>query len=147
MTVDCQPGDQPLDLSSPYPGPRPFPRPEKRDGEELEKQVFFGRDSERQDLYDLLIAERIVVLYSPSGAGKTSLVQAALIPDLEDRGFEVLPVMRCSLKPQEKIDPAANRYVLSLFLSLEEDLEPEERRTLADLVSRACKERSLNELQ
>ncbi|MGD9315951.1 MAG: SUMF1/EgtB/PvdO family nonheme iron enzyme [Anaerolineae bacterium] len=145
MTVDCQPGDQPLDLSSPYPGPRPFPRPEKRDGEELEKQVFFGRDSERQDLYDLLIAERIVVLYSPSGAGKTSLVQAALIPDMEDRGFEVLPVMRCSLKPQEKIDPAANRYVLSLFLSLEEDLEPEERRPLADLVSRACKERSLNE--
>jgi hypothetical protein len=145
MTVDCQPGDHPLDLSNPYPGPRPFPRPEKRDGEAPEKPVFFGRDRERQDLYDLLIAERIVVLYSPSGAGKTSLVQAALIPDMEARGFGVLPVMRCSLKPEREIDPAANRYVLSLLLALEADLEPEERLPLAELVSRAGQERSLHE--
>ena len=142
MTVDCQPGDHPLDLSNPYPGPRPFPRPEKRDGEEPEKPVFFGRDRERQDLYDLLIAERIVVLYSPSGAGKTSLVQAALIPDMEARGFEVLPVMRCSLKPEKEIDPDANRYVLSLLLALEADREPEERLPLAELVSRVGQERS-----
>ena len=37
----------------------------------------------RANLLDLLIAERIVLLYSPSGAGKTSLIQAGLIPELE----------------------------------------------------------------
>ena len=61
---------------NPYPGPRSF-----QQGERL-----YGRERETAELLDLLIAERIVLLYSPSGAGKTSLVQAALIPELTARG-------------------------------------------------------------
>ena len=68
---------------NPYPGPRSFQR-----GEQL-----YGRERETAELLDLLIAERIVLFASPSGAGKTSLVQAALIPVLEDEGFLVLPTM------------------------------------------------------
>jgi len=60
---------------NPYIGPRAF-----RTGETL-----YGRDREVDELLDLLIAERIVLLYSPSGAGKTSLVQAALILWLRER--------------------------------------------------------------
>ena len=37
-----------------------------------------------------------MLLYSPSGAGKTSLIQAALIPRLTSAEFTVLPVMRVS---------------------------------------------------
>ena len=62
-------------LPNPYVGPRSF-----QAGEAL-----YGRDHEIRDLLGLLIAERIVLLHSPSGAGKTSLVQAALIPQLEER--------------------------------------------------------------
>ena len=43
-----------------------------------------------RDLLDLLIAERIVLLYSPSGAGKSSLIHAGLIPRLREVGFQVL---------------------------------------------------------
>ena len=47
---------------NPYVGPRAF-----QYGETL-----YGRDREVVELLDLVIAERIVLLYSPSGAGKTS---------------------------------------------------------------------------
>ncbi|MFL5803456.1 MAG: hypothetical protein ACJ8CR_17155, partial [Roseiflexaceae bacterium] len=74
---------------NPYIGPRSF-----QTGETL-----YGRDREIRELLGLLIAERIVLLHSPSGAGKTSLVQAALIPRLQEQDFTVLPVMRISLDP------------------------------------------------
>ena len=55
---------------NPYVGPRPL-----QQGEPLH-----GRGAEVLELYHLLQARRIVVLHSPSGAGKSSLVQAGLIP-------------------------------------------------------------------
>ncbi len=74
---------------NPYVGPRAFQTGEK----------IYGRDREVRELLDLLIAERIVLLHSPSGAGKSSLVQAGLIPALEGEGFQVLPVARVNLEP------------------------------------------------
>lgn len=72
--------------ASPYVGPRPFER-----GDE----AFFGRDREIQELASLVVAHRIVLLYAASGAGKTSLLNAGLIPVLEQQeSFEVLPVAR-----------------------------------------------------
>ena len=105
---------------NPYPGPRPFKRGE----------TLYGRERETAELLGLLIAERIVLLSSPSGAGKTSLVQAALVPELEREGFRVLPVMRPGLLPDEPA-AGANRYILKALYDLEEGLyedETEERR-------------------
>jgi DNA-binding transcriptional MerR regulator len=95
--------------SNPYVGPRAF----------QEKEKLYGRDRELRDLLDLLIAERVVLLYSPSGAGKTSLVQAGLLPKLRDEKFMPLPVTRVSLLPRH-LPPGTNRYILSVLLSLEE---------------------------
>ena len=152
---------------NPYPGPRSFQRGEK----------LYGRELETAELLDLLIAERIVLLSSPSGAGKTSLVQASLIPVLEAEGFRVLPVMRPGLPDPRRGDPSvvapapvaqgghgdtaptvveqgghgdigvlregtaltaaapANRYTLSLLLSLERELPEAEHTPLAELAS------------
>ena len=55
---------------NPYVGPRPF----------TEEEKLYGRESEIQNLTNLFIAERILLLHSPSGAGKTSLIQAGLLP-------------------------------------------------------------------
>lgn len=100
--------------NNPFVGPRPL-----KNGEPLH-----GRDREALDLSDLLIAERIVLLYSPSGAGKTSLIQAGLLPLLRSEGFRVMPAMRVSLRPSQEqcrdLPPNHNRYVLSALLSLEE---------------------------
>lgn len=75
--------------TNPYIGPREF-----KTGETL-----YGRDREVVELVDLLIAERIVLLYAPSGAGKSSLIRAKLIPELEQEGFKVYPVIRLNAEP------------------------------------------------
>jgi hypothetical protein len=115
-------GDQPR--ATPYVGPRPY-----RIGEKL-----FGRDRERLELLDLLIAERIVLLYSPSGAGKTSLVQAALVPALRNEAFTVPAVARVTFdKAKGVTEPVANRYVFAVLLSLEEAQSKERQLSLAAL--------------
>ena len=73
-------------LPNPYVGPKPFT--------EDEKGVFCGRDAEIQQIASLVIAHREVVLYSPSGAGKSSLLRAGVFPALAGRGINVLPVAR-----------------------------------------------------
>src|SRR5258707_14876425 len=111
----------PITAENPYVGPRSFKTGEK----------MYGRDRELQDLLNLLIAERIVLLYSPSGAGKSSLIHAGLIGQLRKEGFRPLPVMRVSLQP-ENMPLNANRYLLSAKLSLEEhddELSSEAQRT------------------
>src|SRR5262249_38320112 len=102
---------------NPYVGPRPY-----RLGEAL-----FGRDSEARDLFYLLNAERIVLLHSPSGAGKSSLVAAGLVPRLTQEDFDVWPPIRVNQEPPSEV--AVNRYVLSTLLSLEEDLPEKLRRS------------------
>ncbi len=111
---------------NPYVGPRAFQRGER----------LYGRQREVLELVDLLIAERIVLLYSPSGAGKTSLLQAALLPQMEEESFVVLPPMRLSMAPPQAGAGAAragNPFVLSLLLSLEEGLPPDEQTPLPEL--------------
>jgi hypothetical protein len=116
------PGDQ--SRAIPFVGPRAYEIGEK----------LFGRDRERVELLDLLIAERIVLLYSPSGAGKTSLVQAALVPALRNEEFTVPTVARVTLERGDGItEPAANRYVFAVLLSLEEAQPEEQQLPLAEL--------------
>ena len=111
--------------TNPYIGPRSFQTGEK----------IYGRDRELKDLLGLLIAERIVLLNSPSGAGKTSLINAGLIPTLIEREFTVLPIMRVSLSPPAEFGTAGNRYVRSLILSLEEGLPADQQVTPAELAT------------
>jgi hypothetical protein len=110
-------------MTNPYIGPRAF-----REGEKI-----YGRQRETDRLVNLIIAERIVLMFSPSGAGKTSLIQAALIPRLVKMKFHVLPIVRVNLDTSKSAagNVSYNRYVLSALLSLEEDL-PAEKRTSPD---------------
>jgi WD40 repeat protein len=112
--------------SNPYIGPRSF----------NQNESLYGRDRELRQLTDRLIAERIVLLHSPSGAGKTSLIQAGLIPKLQEEGFFVHPVIRVNRQPAPEEfqgSPSSpdlrppNRYVFSTLLSLEERYPVKER--------------------
>jgi WD domain, G-beta repeat len=98
---------------NPYVGFRPFTREDDK--------LFFGREHETRELVSLLNAERLVLLYSPSGAGKTSLIQARLIPALERQRFEVLPIIRMNRVPSITDSTCAhpsNRYVDSVLSCL-----------------------------
>jgi YVTN family beta-propeller protein len=77
------------DLSfEPYIGPRPFRRDEK------DQARFFGRDAESDEIIALITSHRITLVYAQSGAGKTSIFNAQVIPLLEHYGFQVLPIAR-----------------------------------------------------
>ncbi len=110
---------------NPYVGPRAI-----QTGERL-----YGRDLEICELFNHLQARRIVVLHSPSGAGKSSLVQAGLIPRLREAHFDVWRPIRVNLDPAglEGVAPGTNQYLLSAMVSLEEELPAQHQRSPAEL--------------
>ncbi|MGE3267659.1 MAG: hypothetical protein AB7P40_02855 [Chloroflexota bacterium] len=140
--------------SGPYVGPRPFTIDDK----------LYGRERERRELEHRLIADRIILLHSPSGAGKTSLIEAGLIPALTGRlpngqqRFHILPRIRVNRQPAATVEaeamrsdtrrepvivtPSANRYLVSTLLSLNlppslaADLAEEDGRDLSAAVQR-----------
>ncbi|MFT4667730.1 MAG: hypothetical protein ACI8YQ_004212 [Polaribacter sp.] len=61
-------------LRSRYPGLRPF------DSEE--QQYFFGRDEEIESVCRLLDLDNLTILHGPSGMGKSSLINAGILPAL-----------------------------------------------------------------
>jgi WD40 repeat protein len=89
----------------PYVGPRPF--------EEKDREVFFGRDGELEELVSLISAHQAVLLYALSGVGKTSLVKASLIPTLINKErFEVLPAARVrSHETRPRMSKIQNIYI------------------------------------
>lgn len=70
----------------PYVGLRPY------DVEDTD--LFFGRQREIWELSALLLSSRLVVVYGPAGAGKTSLLQAGIVARLGRDLPHVLPVAR-----------------------------------------------------
>ncbi|MBL9104707.1 MAG: tetratricopeptide repeat protein [Myxococcales bacterium] len=96
--------------NSPFPGPRPFTAAERKN--------FFGRSGELRDLVSLVIAHPLAVLHGPTGSGKTSLIHAGLVPELEAAGFEVLPVARLGglLPPGTDASRLRNVYTYSVLL-------------------------------
>src|SRR2546430_9101107 len=71
---------------NPFVGPRPF--------ESVDAIRFYGRDGEGDVVTSLIIAHPIVLLYAQSGAGKTSLLNARVLPALEAQKIQVLGTVR-----------------------------------------------------
>lgn len=72
----------PHDLKEPYVGLRPF--------ESHERRLFFGRERDAQFLCDKIFASRLTLLYGQSGLGKSSLIRALVIPELEQDDARVV---------------------------------------------------------
>jgi hypothetical protein len=101
--------------ANPFAGPRPLT---------LDDRIY-GRDREIGELRHQISAERIVLLHSPSGAGKSSLINAGLSPELSDR-FDVWTPTRVNAQPTGL--PVSNRYVWSAVMGFEQELPQERRR-------------------
>lgn len=98
---------------SPYVGARPFERTPQ------DQARFFGREAEAQELLALLFGEPLVVLCAESGAGKSSLCEARLVPELQREGFEVLRTSRVSgAVDRLAYDAGMNPYVFCLVSTL-----------------------------
>ena len=96
---------------NPYVGPRPF--------ESADARFFFGRDREIQDLVAMIVANPIVLLYAGSGAGKSSLINAAVVARLEGaHECEVLPVARVRGVREEEVPADGNVFVAAVVSHL-----------------------------
>lgn len=113
---------------NPYVGPRPFGQ--------AEQDRFFGRDEEIAVLEGLVLARRVTLLYAQSGAGKSSLLQAGLIPSLtrtqqvgygrRKHSMQKMRVLRVlsvggAIPKEVAAETVANVYVYSALLTLRED--------------------------
>jgi len=57
-----------------------------------DKDIYFGRDAEVKELYDLTHQSDLVLVYGASGTGKTSLIQCGLANCFESYAWLDLPV-------------------------------------------------------
>ena len=55
-----------------YMGVKPF--------EAANRSIFFGRVEDIEGLYNLILSEKLVVLFGKSGYGKSSLLNAGVLP-------------------------------------------------------------------
>ncbi|TFV66843.1 hypothetical protein E4P40_24975 [Blastococcus sp. CT_GayMR20] len=66
---------------SPWPGPRPL------HGDD--KEVLVGRDEDKARFRREVTSHRLILLTGMTGVGKTSLLEAGLVPDLRESGYTV----------------------------------------------------------
>ena len=114
---------------NPYVGPRAFERDEA--------PFFFGREGESRELVSLVVAERVVLLYAASGAGKSSLLRAGLVPLLEgEERFEAPPIARIrSGIPEASLDDARNVYMFGALLGWGVEPDAAERCSLSEFLA------------
>ena len=77
-----------------YPGVKPF--------NTEEREAFFGRERETEELFRLVYVKQVVVLYAKSGFGKSSLLNAGIIPKLlDDSAYHPLTIRFTNRSTQE----------------------------------------------
>lgn len=59
-----------------------------------DRRIFFGRDDEIIELFNLVRRSNLVVVYGKSGTGKTSLIKCGLMSEFEDSEALMLEVRR-----------------------------------------------------
>ena len=60
---------------------------------EEHESIFFGRTAEQAILTDKVLVDKLSLLFAETGVGKSSLVQAAVIPELKHPEKENLDVV------------------------------------------------------
>ena len=122
--------------TNPYVGPRTFT--------EREGRFFFGREREARDLTARIVSERLLLFYAQSGAGKSSLLHARVIPRLRDEErFQVLPVGRVSGELPAGAGAVEDIYAFNLMTSLhqgDDQAAQLARVTLSDFLARLTRE-------
>ena len=96
--------------NSPFQGLLPFTTDDKG--------WFFGRDEETDEILSLILGHQLVLIYGQSGSGKTSLLNAKIIPELKTEGFHVLPTARVGPAFSNKSLSASNPYIFNALQDL-----------------------------
>jgi hypothetical protein len=93
-----------------YPGATPFSR--------RQANIFYGRDKDIDKLLTLIQVEKKVLLYSKSGLGKTSLLEAGVLPKLP-KNYAKISIRLFAYKPEAETPPEAKNAALKSETPLE----------------------------
>jgi HEAT repeat protein len=83
---------------NPYIGLRPYTFEDKN--------KFFGRDQEKQILFDKILANKLTLLFAASGVGKSSLLRAGIIPELMNNNYDVVYFFEWADQPEISLKQA-----------------------------------------
>lgn len=86
-----------------------------------EADIFFGRERESRILLSDIVVNRLVVLFAKTGTGKTSLINAGVIPRLKERGYEPF-FIRVSKDPVQSLRRALLDHPSKISLKGDESL-------------------------
>jgi len=111
-----------------YPGVQSF--------EEPDSARFFGRKAATDALLMRVLSVRLLLQFAPSGAGKTSLLNAGLFPRLRPRGY--LPFSVRLNEPAETLMAAVTRSLRDAAArgGLRDPVIPDDATSLWDLLAR-----------
>ena len=112
-----------------YPGVSPFTNEQKK--------IFFGRDNDIKKLYKLISMRNQILLYSKSGIGKTSLLNAGVLPKLEDK-FTIINIRFFAYDKQQLVSPAEKT-----LSSLQTVIKTKENSFLNELISKTNYKKTL----
>jgi YVTN family beta-propeller protein len=128
-------------LSGPFLGPRSFTS--------REKDIFFGRDAETQKIVSLILSNQEILIYAQSGAGKTSIINAKVLPELDTYGIQILPTTRVrgTIEPSTSQADIKNIYIFNTLQYLDSGLDQNLRVTdnLAEYLAKYPRKRSDND--
>jgi len=111
-----------IDETCPYQGLKPFDRETAK--------FFFGRDRIVRQLLEKLEQSSFVPVIGASGSGKSSIVRAGLIPELEKSGWHILNIIQPGVEPIAKLKAILEQFFrdqgqLSVFTSLHSRMKTE----------------------
>jgi YVTN family beta-propeller protein len=118
-------GSHPDEMRGPFIGPQAFST--------TESDLFFGRDDEANMIISLISAHKISLVCAQSGVGKTSIINAKVIPELKKNGFEVLPVARVGISTFYDVHNSGdssndsntlNPYIFNAMCSMKSSIDP-----------------------
>ncbi|MBE0639730.1 MAG: hypothetical protein IH598_14525 [Bacteroidales bacterium] len=98
-----------------YPGATPFSR--------TQSNIFYGRDKDIDKLLTLIQVEKKVLLYSKSGLGKTSLLEAGVLPKLP-KSYTTISIRLFAYRQVSKT-PTKDEKNESVAVTLTEDEKKE----------------------
>jgi hypothetical protein len=118
-------------------GENPYVGPVAFTSSDLDQTHFFGRGRETEEVLAFVYSQPQVCVYAASGAGKTSLVNAAVVPALQAGGFDVLPPARVRghiLDEDSHLIGCRYMYEAIQSMSTESDARPGPEVTLRDFL-------------
>ncbi len=114
---------------SPYVGPRPFPA--GMSGH------FYGRQHDANAILRLMAASRALLIYAPSGAGKSSLLNTLILDSLQDQNLDVSVGIRVgsAISDRTVVSGIRNVFTYSVVAGIENTPTPNPCRSLRESLS------------